>query len=134
MPKRLQIGEGDEGEGYLIDGRVVDEEVARTSPCTCYKLDGSDLCFSKGIIGTLTNEQEQKYCPTKIYKESEKIKRRLENFKKCVEKCKDKPLGDYLECMSKCLPKEKEIPPPKVAKPELPKLVKAFCTTVSEII
>jgi hypothetical protein len=48
------------------EGIVVDEKVAKESPC--YQIDDTDLVFSKGIIGALNDEQKKKYCPVIIKK------------------------------------------------------------------
>jgi len=88
-----------------VDGVVINEELAKRSPCECYiiELDGkkTDICFSKGIIGQLTEEQEQKYCPIRVditeeyaknnpvyLKAYEDLKKRLKEFIEASEECK----------------------------------------------
>ena len=51
------------------EGIVVDEELAKKSPC--YQIDDTELIYSKGIIGVLNDEQVKKYCPV-IYKREAK--------------------------------------------------------------
>ncbi len=45
-----------------FEGIVIDEERAKSSPC--YRVNGTNLIFSKGIVGALSKEQIEKYCPT----------------------------------------------------------------------
>lgn len=85
---------------------VVDEFLARMSPCVCYKYDGKDICWSAGCIGTLTDEQEKKYCREKIYKGrvSERVKKRWKKFAEVVDYCEkwfEHGYDNYWECMSK---------------------------------
>lgn len=48
--------------------KVVDEELAMSSPCKCYVFAeprtkaANRLCYVKGCKGMLTDEQEEKYC------------------------------------------------------------------------
>ncbi len=53
IERRLETGN--------FDGIVIDEEKAKESPCI--KIDGTNLVFSKGIVGALSEEQRKKYCP-----------------------------------------------------------------------
>lgn len=49
---------------FLTSGIIVDEMRARTSPCKCYKgAEGELICFSEGIIGVLSDKEEQTFCP-----------------------------------------------------------------------
>jgi hypothetical protein len=87
-------------------GRVLNEELATTTPCTCYRLPDRDLCFSKGVIGMLTQEQEERYCPSKEYRE-DGVARRVAKFREAAETCKEQiagipkgeRLGPWLSCM-----------------------------------
>lgn len=69
-------------------GVVIDEEVARKSPCLCYRIGETDkpedlMCFSRGIIGTLSNAQDIKFCPEKEIKPATaKVMERLRLMKK----------------------------------------------------
>lgn len=73
-----------------FEGIVVDEELAKKS--LCYKIDGTDLVFTKGIVGALNDEQKEKYCPVIYTKEphSDKICVSLEDFDKLVKKVEEK--------------------------------------------
>jgi len=74
-------GEQDYGS---YEGIVVDEEKAKKSPC--YRVDGTNLVFSEGIIGALNEEQKEKYCPV-IYERkphSEKICVNIENIDELI--------------------------------------------------
>jgi len=84
-------------------GIVVDPDIAARTPCTCYKIDETEICFSRGIIGALDEAQREAYCPTKKYKFGEGIERRVRAFKECAEEHKGKPLPEYLKSMGKCL-------------------------------
>ena len=124
LEKFKKIAEG-EGASLIIHwlpevegspGIVVDESVAKATPCTVYKVDTTEMAFSKGIIGTLSKEQIQAYCPTKIYK-TEGIARRVKTFKEIAKQCSEEVrekyvrgerLIPYLKCMGK-LAKEKGI-------------------------
>lgn len=89
-------------------GIVINEKEARESKCMCYKLDGEDLCWSRGVIGALSDKQETLYCNPKEYKNSSpRIKERYKKFIKVVEKCKGLHLPEFLKCMSKEAEKER---------------------------
>jgi hypothetical protein len=82
-------------------GIVVNEALAKSSPCRCATLDGSELCFSRGIVGALDKGEKKLYCPTKTYFESAGLTERLKKFKEAVaaaqEKVKHIPKGERLE-------------------------------------
>ncbi|RLG10275.1 hypothetical protein DRN73_08130 [Candidatus Pacearchaeota archaeon] len=68
------------------EGIVVDEFKAETTPC--YHIKGTNLYYSKGIIGALTQEQVRKYCRLGVQEiERPKIVERIETFKKAAEYC-----------------------------------------------
>ena len=46
-------------------GRVLEPEEARNTGCTCYAYDDELLCFSKGVVGALTDSQELDLCKFK---------------------------------------------------------------------
>jgi len=88
-------------------GLVVDEATAKATPCTCFRLPDRDLCFSRGVIGMLTPEQETTFCVVgKVYRE-EGPARRVAKFREAAEECKRRiaeiPRGErlrpWLECM-----------------------------------
>lgn len=87
---------------------IVDEEVARSTPCHGYKNPdtGELYLYSEGAVGMLSDKQEQTYCTeiaTKL-----RIPKRVKQFKEIVEKCKSvvaefpegKRFLPYLACMS----------------------------------
>ena len=93
-------------------GFVVDEAVARDTPCVGYALQGPgtepDLVFSKGIVGALDTEQRALYCPSVEVRElTPGLKRRLTAFHESVGVCKQRiakiprgdELGPWLGCM-----------------------------------
>jgi len=91
-------------------GIVIDESLAKATPCRCIEYrPGKRLCFSKGIIGALTDEQEKIYCPTIEELVSPGLERRLQGWMESVETCKAEieaiPKGErlapWLSCMSR---------------------------------
>jgi hypothetical protein len=49
-------------------GIVRDPARAKSSSCTCFKYKGKDICWTKGVIGTLSPEQKATYCTNKVYR------------------------------------------------------------------
>jgi len=88
---------------------VLNEEIAKSSPCVCYNYDGNEICWTAGCVGILTDEQEKKYCKEKISKGeiSPKLKQSMNRFAHAVEICKDdyKKMGydNYWQCLSEHL-------------------------------
>ena len=81
-------------------GIVVNTDIAARTPCRCYKVDETEMCFSKGIIGTMSRGQVEAYCPTKVYLE-QGLQRRVREFKEAAEEAKAEiagiPKGERLE-------------------------------------
>lgn len=81
-------------------GLVVNADIAKATPCRCYKIDETEMCFSKGIIGTMSRPQVEAYCPTKTFL-TEGIARRVKLFKEAATEAKKKiagiPKGERLE-------------------------------------
>ena len=80
----------------LHDGIVVDPEIA-SSPnlsCTCTKgKNNEDICWKKGIIGVLSQQQVEEYCPVdKRAYENTDIKSRLYEFSEASRQCE---IGNY---------------------------------------
>ena len=93
-----------------LKGILVDEAAAKGSPCRCYlipKAGGREtkICFSKGIIGALSPEQIEKYCPTSLELKSGPLTKKVEHFIKCSEEAEKKGLGllERIEYMKECL-------------------------------
>ena len=91
-------------------GIVIDESVAKATPCTCYRIDETEMCFSRGIIGTLSPAQREAYCVAgKTFKE-EGITRRVKKFKEAATICKAEiekyPKGERLEPWLACMGRE----------------------------
>lgn len=96
---------------YGSPGIVVNEALAKATPCRCIEYrPGKKLCFSKGIVGALSNEQERNYCPTVEGLESPGLKKRLEGWMESVETCKteiaETPKGERLEPWLSCMSRE----------------------------
>lgn len=95
-------------------GIVIEEAIAKATPCTCFQIGPTTepkdiLCFSPGIVGTLTNAQDITYCTERIIKPSEDgIRKRVELFREASDVCvaegekypKGERLKPRLECMS----------------------------------
>jgi len=68
-------------------GIVLDEARARATPCSCFFYKGKDLCWSRGILGMLKQEQEDIYCVAgKAYKEQPKLVERYTTFAAAAER------------------------------------------------
>lgn len=96
---------------YGSPGIVVNEAVAMATPCRCLEYrPGKKLCFSKGIIGALSDEQEAIYCPVTEKLESPGIEKRLAGWMDAVETCKAEiahiPKGERLEPWLSCMGRE----------------------------
>jgi hypothetical protein len=92
---------------------IIDEVAAKLSSCKCYYIgDDPDIlrrlregkitvknlgeqgikpsevmCFSEGMIGTLTDEQDERYCVTKQIDYSPRLKQRLRCLSMCAKSC-----------------------------------------------
>ena len=95
---------------YGSPGIVVNEAAAMASPCRCIEYrPGEKLCFSKGVVGALSDEQEAIYCPTTEALVSPGLEKRLKGWMGAVETCKaeiapipkGERLGPWLGCMSR---------------------------------
>lgn len=72
-------------------GVVLDEATARATPCSCFTYKGKDMCWSKGIIGMLRQDQQAVYCVAgKAYKAQPKLKARYERFAEAAEEAHKK--------------------------------------------
>ena len=85
---------------------LVDEEIAKHSPCTCYVYDnGKKICYSIGAIGVLSDEQEREFCKEQIVKGDlpPQMQERMDIFAHAVEVCKDtyREMGydNYWDCI-----------------------------------
>ena len=84
-------------------GVVIDEELAKKTGCLCYQIGPTKepwdlLCWSKGVIGTLTDRQEAKYCPTKEIKPAtEGLKDRLEKFIESIHAAQKRYKGEGIQ-------------------------------------
>lgn len=93
-------------------GIVVDEEVAKATPCRCVEYKpGKYLCWSRGIVGALTDVQEGLYCNPREMIERPGTIERMTKWQECVTKSREAlpptngatRLEMYLSSMSKCL-------------------------------
>jgi len=89
-------------------GIVYDEKVAKETKCHGYvdPKTGEKYLWSPGIIGMLSDEQEEIYCKAGITTKPE-VPKRIQEFKEAVKVCKkkieglpkDKRLITWLGCM-----------------------------------
>lgn len=99
-------------EAFGSPGIVVNPDLAARTSCRCYRIDKRDMCFSKGIIGTMSDAQEEAYCTEKRYV-TEGLQRRVKLFREAATEAKKEiagiPKGERLEpwlhAMSKALKK-----------------------------
>jgi len=96
---------------YGSPGIVVDEALAKATPCRCIEYRPSKkLCFSKGIIGALSDEQEIIYCPTTEALKSPGLEKRLKSWTGATTICKAEiepvPKGERLEPWLHCMSRE----------------------------
>lgn len=91
-------------------GIVVNEDIAARTPCKCATVDGSEICFSKGIVGGMSEGQKEAYCNPKTYFESPALEKRIRGFKEAVAEAKEKikgiPKGERLEPWLKAMSEE----------------------------
>jgi len=96
-----------------LDGIVVTEELARISPCI--KIKGTNLVFTKGVVGALSKEQRDKYCPEITEVERHEFRKQTVGWSEAIKTCKERVkhlIGSdrvkaYIECISKEAHKEK---------------------------
>lgn len=93
-------------------GIVVDEGVARATPCTRFDLgEGKELVYSKGIVGGLDEGQKALYCPETTTKPlSEAQQQRLRDWRDAANVCKGEiaevPKGEQLQPWLGCMSRE----------------------------
>lgn len=91
-------------------GIVVDADVAARTSCRCARVDGSEICFSKGIIGGMSEAQKEAYCNPKTYFTSPGLEKRIKGFKEAVAEAKKRieevPKGERLEPWLTAMSKE----------------------------
>jgi len=72
-------------------GVVLDEAAARATPCSCFTYKGKDMCWSRGMIGMLTQPQQEAYCVAgKVYKAQPALTERYNKFAEAAEEAHKK--------------------------------------------
>jgi len=104
----LKTEELENFEGEL-GGIVVNEFEALISPCEHIK--GTNLYYSKGIIGALNQEQIEKYCKRGIIEiERPEVVKRHEKWKEAVKICRMRTAhlksGEKIKAFVECMEKE----------------------------
>ena len=95
-----------------LGGIVVDEGVARNTPCLRYDLgNSSELVFSKGVVGALDDLQKALYCPSTVTKETPpELREHLNQAREGIETCKAQiaglPEGEKITAWIKCIERE----------------------------
>lgn len=89
---------------------IVNEALARSTPCKCYPIDhDKKLCFTKGAIGALSQEQRKLYCTEEI-DITEGITERVKQFREAAKVCKMEieglPKGERLHAWLSCMGRE----------------------------
>lgn len=84
-------------------GIIVDENLAKRTGCRCYEYNGKFLCWSSGIVGTLSDAQEYVYCNPRevIGGLPPKLEARYRTFKAASESCEGLPISERLKCMAR---------------------------------
>ncbi|MEM2905021.1 MAG: hypothetical protein QW587_04700 [Candidatus Bathyarchaeia archaeon] len=97
-------------EEFGSPGIVVDADLAARTGCRCYKVDETLLCFSKGIIGTLSKPQVEAYCPTKEILTEGGMVERVKRFREAAAAARQRiagiPKGERLEPWLKAMGEE----------------------------
>jgi len=88
-------------DGFVYDLTVPEHHIIMTRRNG--KITWSGNCFSKGIIGTLSDAQEKKYCPSIRKKHSKKLKKHLKKAEKWFKKTKGMPLAERLKVLKEKL-------------------------------
>ncbi len=92
-------------------GIVVDRAEAEATPCRCFKIDPDGpetpknlMCFSKGVVGTLTNRQDEELCPERnIQPTSSALTKRMQIFKQLgqiLDICLESEVEDPFRCIA----------------------------------
>lgn len=93
----------------VIGGIVVDEGLARETPCTRINLGNSELWYSKGVVGALSENEKILYCATGVEDMpiTEEMKHRqqvlMEATTICQKEVEGLPTGDRLNPYMKCM-------------------------------
>ena len=96
--------------GALTDspGLVTDEGVARATPCECLELgDGSEECYSKGVVGALDAGQKALFCNPRLARPASPEQReRVAVYQDCGRQVKALPNGERLLPFFSCIDHE----------------------------
>ena len=80
-------------------GILVDPDIAKATACRCYTLRGEPvICYSKGVMGTLSKAQKEVYCnPLIELGESERARKFAEAAEEAHKKVEKLPKGEKIE-------------------------------------
>ncbi len=94
--EQMMYGPGGLEEGprvldFLVDelgqpGGIVLPGYPEKLPCRCVAFEGKDLCTRRGVIGTLTQAQNEQLCSTRE-RETDRRLERLRHFREAVNVC-----------------------------------------------
>lgn len=101
-----KIAEAEKSKELLLDileeqalggGRVINAARAAATPCKCYKIDTDEMCFSPGIIGSISSkknpEQIREYCAVGKEYLLDGMQRRINEFRKAVSEAHERWKG-----------------------------------------
>ncbi|MBA7490871.1 hypothetical protein ES702_01414 [subsurface metagenome] len=85
-------------EEFGSPGILVDPDIAKATPCRCYTVhDKPTICYSKGVMGTLSKAQKEAFCnPLIKLGESERALKFAEAAKEAHKKIEKLPKGERL--------------------------------------
>jgi len=91
-------------------GIVVNPDLAGKVTCKCYKVDDTLMCFSAGIIGTLSQPQVEAYCQKKEVLTEGGLVDRVKRFREAAKAAKIRianiPKGERLDIWLKTMGEE----------------------------
>lgn len=86
-------------------GIVAEPVQAKNTACECHKIDDELICWSKGVIGALSDSQENSLCTVKnVSSMSKDYQSHIKKFKEMSEisdKCLEEEVEDTWACVEK---------------------------------
>lgn len=93
-------------------GFVVDEALARESPCLAFEVGSRRLVYARGVVGALDSEQQALYCETTEARPlTEREEENLSSWRRAAESCQPEaeqfPAGERLQPFLTCIQRER---------------------------
>lgn len=85
-------------------GRIIEPEGEKPGPCRCYYSKEHDeyMCYKNGVLGTLSDSQEESLCSEKVTLEAPNtLTKQWEKMKKhgvIADVCMESEVDDYYAC------------------------------------